>query len=90
MSFVCFLLLSPLRLSVVSVVFDFSDSLNDVVPLSPIPLSVDILKTRHRDLLVNVLSSQSIEWALARSPTDDAHGFPLCVFFCLHYLDQVQ
>ena len=35
MSFVC-LLFSPLRLSFVSVVFDFNDSLNDVAPVSPI------------------------------------------------------
>ena len=38
---VFFLLSSLLRLSFVSVVFDFSDSLNDVAPLSPILLSVD-------------------------------------------------
>ena len=33
---VLFLLSSPLRLSLVSVVFDFNDSLNDVAPVSPI------------------------------------------------------
>ena len=38
MSFVCLLLSSPLRLSWVSVVFDFNDSLNDVAPVSPILL----------------------------------------------------
>ena len=39
-----FFLLSPqLRLSAVSVVFDFNDSLNDVAPLSPIILSVGLL-----------------------------------------------
>ena len=42
MPFVCFLLSSLLRLSVVSVVFDFSDSLNDVAPVSPMLLSVEI------------------------------------------------
>ena len=35
-----FLLCSPHRLSIVSVVFDFNASLNDVVPVSPIQLSV--------------------------------------------------
>ena len=35
------LLCSPLRLSFVSVVFDFSASLNDVAPVSPMLLSVD-------------------------------------------------
>ena len=38
---VFFLLPSQLRLSLTSVVFDFSDSLNDVAPVSPILLSVD-------------------------------------------------
>ena len=46
MSFVC-LLFSPLRLSFVSVVFDFNDSLNDVAPLSPILLSVDVKKRKR-------------------------------------------
>ena len=38
----CLLLSSLLRLSAVSVVFDFSDSLNDVAPVSPMLLSVEI------------------------------------------------
>ena len=38
---VFFLLPSPLRLSSVSVVFDFSESLNDVTPMSPMPFPVD-------------------------------------------------
>ena len=70
--------------------FDFNVSYNDFVPLSPIPLSVDILKTRHRDLLVNVLSIQSIEWAPARSPTDDAHGFLLCVLLPFAFTTQIE
>ena len=37
----CLLLSSLHRLSFLSVVFDFSDSLNDVAPVSPISLSVD-------------------------------------------------
>ena len=40
MSFVC-LLFSPPRLSLVSGVFDFNDSLNDVAPVSPILLPND-------------------------------------------------
>ena len=39
-----FLLYSLLRKSSVSVVFDFSASLNDVVPLSPILSSVDLVR----------------------------------------------
>ena len=41
MSFACLLLSSHLRLSSVSVVFDFNASLNDAAPLSPILLPVD-------------------------------------------------
>ena len=37
-----FLLSSPLKLSFVSVVFDFSDPLIDVAPVSPMLLSVDV------------------------------------------------
>ena len=37
------LLCPPLRLSFVSVVFDFSASLNDVAPLSPMLLAVDAI-----------------------------------------------
>ena len=40
---VLFLLSSLLRLSFVSVVFDFSTSLNDAAPLSPILLPVDFM-----------------------------------------------
>ena len=39
---VLFLLCSLFRLSSVSVVFDFSASLNDVAPVSPILLYVDL------------------------------------------------
>ena len=41
--FICvsfFLLYSPPRLSLVSVVFDFNDSLNDIAPVSPTLLPV--------------------------------------------------
>ena len=37
----CLLSSSPLRLSFVSVVFDFSASLNDVAPVSPFQFPVD-------------------------------------------------
>ena len=46
-SFVCLLLYSPHRLSSVSVVFDFNDSLNDVAPVSPISLSVDVKRNEE-------------------------------------------
>ena len=39
---VFFLLSSRHSLSAVSVVFDFNDSLNDVTPVSPILLSVNV------------------------------------------------
>ena len=42
MSFTSLLLSSHHRSSLVSVVLDFNDSLNDVVPVSPIQLSVDV------------------------------------------------
>ena len=38
----CFLLPSLLRSSTVSAMFDFSASLNDVAPVSPMLLSVDV------------------------------------------------
>ena len=38
----CILLSSQLRLSFVSVVFDFNTSLNDVAPDSPMSLPVDV------------------------------------------------
>ena len=40
---VLFLLFSPLRLSSMSVVFDFNASLSDVVPVSPILLPIDLM-----------------------------------------------
>ena len=44
---VLFLFSSLFRMSFVSVVFDFSDSLNDVAPLSPMLLSVDVKRKRR-------------------------------------------
>ena len=40
--FVCLLLSSQLRSSLVSAVFDFNDSLNDVAPLFPMSLPVSV------------------------------------------------
>ena len=40
----CCLLCLPSRLSFVSAVFDFNASLSDVAPVSPIMVSVDLLR----------------------------------------------
>ena len=49
-------LLSPLlRLSSVSVVFDFNTSLNDVAPVSPILLAVDFDMNEKNGLLVDAI-----------------------------------
>ena len=48
-----FLLSSRFRLSLVSVVFDFNDSLNDVAPLSPMSLTVDVLRKEKSELLMD-------------------------------------
>ena len=45
---VFFLLFSPIRLRFVSVVFDFNASLNDVAPVSPILLPVDVKRLEKR------------------------------------------
>ena len=37
-----------------SVVFDFSDSLNDVAPLSPMLFPVDVKRNNKSDLLMDV------------------------------------
>ena len=57
--YVFFLLPSLSRLSVVSVVFDFNDSLNDAAPASPILLSVDAKRKEKSDLLMNVFCVSS-------------------------------
>ena len=44
---VFFLLSSPHRSSVVSVVFDFNASLNDVIPVSPMLFTVRVDSRRH-------------------------------------------
>ena len=42
-----------------SVVFDFNDSLNDVAPLSPMLLSVEMKWKEKSDLLMDVFSVSS-------------------------------
>ena len=53
MSFV-YLLSSPPRQSLVSVVFDFNDSLSDVAPVLHISLSVDEKRNEKSELLMNI------------------------------------
>ena len=50
---VLFLLCSPIRTSLVSVVFDFNTSLNDVVPVSPMLFPVDFMRMRKNRLLID-------------------------------------
>ena len=50
---VFFLLSSLPRSSFVSVVFDFNDSLNDAVPVSPMLLSVDMNRNEKSELLID-------------------------------------
>ena len=55
----CLLLSSPLRLSSVSAVFDFNDSLIDVAPLSPIRHPVDVKRKEKSELLMDVFCVSS-------------------------------
>ena len=57
---VFFLLSSQPRLSLVSVVFDFNASLNDVAPVSPILLPVDVMRMEKSELLMDVFCVSSI------------------------------
>ena len=50
-----FLLYLLLRLSAVSVVFDFNASLNDVAPVSPMLLPVYLKRKEKSELLMNVI-----------------------------------
>ena len=52
---VLFLLSSLLRLSFVSVVFDFSASLNDVAPVSPMSFPVDLMRIEKSGLLMDAI-----------------------------------
>ena len=56
---VFFLLSSQPSLSFVSVVFDFSDSLNDLAPVSPMSLSVDVKRKGNSELLMDVFCVSS-------------------------------
>ena len=55
----CLLLSLRLRLSFVSVVFDFNASLNDVVPVSPMLLSVDVMRKEKSELLMDFFCMSS-------------------------------
>ena len=55
MPFVLLLLSSQLKSSFVSVVFDFNASLNDVAPLSPIQLTVYLMKIEKSGLLMDAI-----------------------------------
>ena len=59
MLFACLLLYSPLRWSFMSVVLDFSDSLNDIAPVSPILLPVDVMRNEESELLMDVICVSS-------------------------------
>ena len=48
--YVLFLLCSPSSSSFVSVVFDFNASLNDVAPVNPMLLSVDLMRMEKSEL----------------------------------------
>ena len=52
---VLFLLSSPLRLSSVSVAFDFNASPNDVAPVSPIQFPVDLMRMEKSGLLMDAI-----------------------------------
>jgi hypothetical protein len=48
-----FLLSLRLKLSRVSVVFDFSNSLNNLAPASPMPLSADVMRKETSEWFVD-------------------------------------
>ena len=56
---VFFLLYSRHRLSLVRVVFDFNDSLNDVAPVSPMLLAVDVKRNEKSELLMDAICVSS-------------------------------
>ena len=83
---VFFLLSSRLRWSFVSVVFDFSASLNDIAPLSPISLSDYVMRKEKSELLMDVffllssplrLSSVSVVFDFNASPNDVTRKYPM-------------
>ena len=56
---VFFLLSSHSRLSFVSVVFDFNNSLSDVAPVSPILFTVDVKRKENSELLMDAICVSS-------------------------------
>ena len=54
-----FFLSSPLRLSFMSALFDFNDSLNVFTPVSPMLLAVDKKGKEKSELLVDVICVSS-------------------------------
>ena len=52
---VLFLLCPQLRLSFVSVLFDFNASLIDIVPVTPMKLPVDSMRIKKSGLLMNAI-----------------------------------
>ena len=58
-SVACFLSCLQLSMSLISVVFDFNDSLNDVAPVSPILLPVDKKGNEKSELLMYVICVSS-------------------------------
>ena len=91
---VFFLLYSLLRLSFLSVVFDFSDSLNDVAPPSPMQLPVVVKRKGKSELLMDVfvclllsslsrLSSVSVVFDFSASLNDVAPVSPILLSVCV-------
>ena len=52
---VLFLLCSRCRLSLTSVVFDFNESLNDFTPVSPMSLTVDLMRMEKGELFMDII-----------------------------------
>ena len=65
--FCVFLLSSQSRLSFMSVVFDFNASLNDVAPVSPMLLPVDVMRMEKGELLMDVFCVSSFLSSRLRS-----------------------
>ena len=59
MNAICVLLFSPLRLSFVSVVFDFNASLNDVAPVLPILFTDNLMRMEKSGLLMDAICAAS-------------------------------
>ena len=53
--YVLFHLCSRCRLSLASVVFDFNASLNDFTPVSPMSLTVDLMRMEKGELLMDLI-----------------------------------